>query len=109
MEWVEIIRILAEFLKSEVGSVSILICFLGYMIYNNVSISKGQINALNDLKEQTTEIRNLFKQQLDFQNHFINELKHDMREVKEKTSEIHLHCKESVNMIRDKIQGSSFR
>lgn len=93
----------------KMGIIGFLVLVLIYFIYQHQTINKQMTQALQDLKDQTKELNAILRQQLDFQSKFIGDLRDDIKDIKAKTSDMHLHCKESANMIRDKIQGSSFR
>ncbi|ALV25023.1 hypothetical protein CIG2463D_1458 [Campylobacter iguaniorum] len=93
----------------KLGIVGFLVLFLIYFVYNHQIINKQMIKALEGLKEQTKELQNLSKQQLEFQTRFLSDLREDIKDIKEKTSDMHLHCKESVNLIRSKHDGGSYR
>ncbi|ALV24548.1 hypothetical protein CIG2463D_0975 [Campylobacter iguaniorum] len=93
----------------KLGIIGFLVLFLIYFVYNHMVLNKQMATALQDLKDQTKELNAILRQQLDFQSKFIGDLRDDIKDIKSKTSDMHLHCKESANLIRDKIQGGSYR
>ncbi len=96
--------IIADFASQfeKLGIIGVLVVFIIYFVYQHQTINKQMIKALEGLKEQTKELHNLSKQQLEFQTKFLSDLRDDIKDIKEKTSDMHLHCKESVNLIRNK-------
>ncbi|CUU71039.1 Uncharacterised protein [Campylobacter hyointestinalis subsp. hyointestinalis] len=86
----------------KLGIIGVLVVFIIYFVYQHQTINKQMIKALEGLKEQTKELYNLSKQQQEFQTKFLSDLRDDIKDIKEKTSDMHLHCKESVNLIRNK-------
>ncbi|CUU81869.1 Uncharacterised protein [Campylobacter hyointestinalis subsp. hyointestinalis] len=84
----------------KLGIVGVLVLFVIYFIYQNYTINKNIVKAVESLDDQTKELKAIFHQQLDFHNKFLNDLRSDIKEIKDKTSEMHLHCKESTNLIR---------
>ena len=90
----------------KLGIIGILFIFLAYKIYQYQAMSKQIGQVLQDLKEQSKELSNILKHQLDFQSKFMIELKEELRDIKSKTNDIHLHCKESANIMRDTIRRS---
>lgn len=93
----------------KMGIIGFLVLILIYFIYQHQTINKQMTQALQDLKDQTKELNAILRQQLDFQSKFIGDLRDDIKDIKEKTSDMHLHCKESVNLIRSKHEGGSCR
>ena len=62
--------------------------------------------VLQDLKEQSKELANILRHQIDFENKFMMEVKEELRDIKCKTNDIHMHCKESAQMVRDSLRRS---
>ncbi|PPB54270.1 hypothetical protein [Campylobacter hyointestinalis] len=93
----------------KLGIIGFLVLFVIYFIYQDMTVNKNLTKVVKSLDESTKELKTIFSQQLDFQNKFLNDIRDDIKDIKAKTSDMHLHCKESANIIRDKIQGSSFR
>lgn len=89
------------FNAEKLGIVGFLVLFVIYFIYQDLTINKNLIKVVKSLDESTKELKVIFQQQLDFQNKFLNDLRADMKELKDKTSEIHLHCKEQASYRKD--------
>lgn len=84
----------------KLGIIGFLVLFVIYFIYQDMTINKNLIKVVKSLDESMRELKTIFHQQLDIQNKFIESLRNDIKEIKDKTSEMHLHCKESTNLIR---------
>ncbi|CUU77688.1 hypothetical protein CDQ71_00290 [Campylobacter hyointestinalis subsp. hyointestinalis] len=84
----------------KLGIIGFLVLFVIYFIYQDMTINKNLIKVVKSLDESMRELKTIFHQQLDIQNKFIESLRNDIKEIKDKTSEMHLHCKESANLIR---------
>ncbi|RAZ38053.1 hypothetical protein [Campylobacter hyointestinalis] len=89
------------FNAEKLGIVGVLVLFVIYFIYQNHTINKNIVKAVESLDNQTKELKAIFHQQSDFYNKFLNDLRADMKELKDKTSEIHLHCKEQASYRKD--------
>lgn len=93
----------------KLGIIGVLVVFIIYFVYQHQTINKQMVKALEGLKEQTRELHNLSKQQLEFQTQFLSDLRGDIKDIKEKTSDMHIHCKESANLIKKDFYGGNNR
>ena len=90
----------------KLGIIGVLFIFLAYKIYQYQTMSKQVGQVLQDLKEQSKELANILRHQIDFENKFMMEVKEELRDIKCKTNDIHMHCKESAQMVRDSLRRS---
>ncbi|WP_152332730.1 hypothetical protein, partial [Campylobacter hyointestinalis] len=80
----------------KLGIIGFLVLFVIYFIYQDMTVNKNLTKVVKSLDESTKELKTIFSQQLDFQNKFLNDIRDDIKDIKAKTSDMHLHCKESA-------------